>query len=214
MTGKTTSKKSPPILQTPRNAVHRGSRRASYDRDVINGILDDAYTAVISATVDGGVRAQPIYFWRMGDEVFVHGSRRNALFNALLDGQEACVTVTLLDGLVMARSAFHHSMNYRSVVIYAHAREVTDETERMAALKQSVERLAPGRWAQVRKPSEPEMRGTMVLAFPIAEASAKARSGGPVDDPEDYDLSVWAGVMPCSVAFADPIEDTNTQPPD
>ncbi|WP_337995748.1 pyridoxamine 5'-phosphate oxidase family protein [Oleispirillum naphthae] len=214
MDGKTTKEKSPPILQTPRNTVQRLSRRASYDREVVNAILDDAYTAVISATVEGGVRAQPIYFWRIGDELYVHGSRRNALFNALMDGQEACLTVTLLDGLVMARSAFHHSMNYRSVVIYAHARAVTDEAERMEALKQSVERIEAGRWAQIRRPSEAEMRGTMILAFPIAEASAKARHGGPVDDPEDYDLPVWAGVLPCKIAFSDPIEDTNTQPPD
>ncbi|MBN2752520.1 MAG: pyridoxamine 5'-phosphate oxidase family protein, partial [Rhodospirillaceae bacterium] len=105
--------KTPPILHTPRNTVQRLSRRASYDRDIINAILDDAYVATISALVEGTVRAQPIYYWRSDNEVFVHGSRHNALFNALLDGQEACLTVALLDGLVMARSAFHHSMNYR-----------------------------------------------------------------------------------------------------
>jgi len=214
MAGKTTKPKSPPILQTPRNTVQRLSRRASYDREVINAILDDAYVATISALVDGAVRAQPIYFWRIGDELFVHGSRHNALFNALLNGQEACLTVSLLDGLVMARSAFHHSMNYRSVVIYAHARTVTDAAERLAVLEQSVERLSAGRWEQIRKPSEAELRGTLILAFPISEASAKARHGGPVDDPDDYDLAVWAGVLPCKIAFSDPIEDTNTQPPD
>ncbi len=208
-----TPPKSPPIVQTPRNTLQRLSRRASYSREVINAILDDAYTTVISALVEGAVRAQPIYYWRIGDELFVHGSRHNALFKALLDGQEACLTVALLDGLVMARSAFHHSMNYRSVVIYARPREVTGEAERMEVLKQSVERLSPGRWAEIRKPSEPELRGTMILAFPIAEASAKAREGGPVDDPDDYGLPVWAGVLPCSIAFGEPEEDANTQPP-
>jgi nitroimidazol reductase NimA-like FMN-containing flavoprotein (pyridoxamine 5'-phosphate oxidase superfamily) len=207
-------KKSPPIVQTPRNTAQRLSRRASYDRGVINAILDDAYVAVISALVEGSVRAQPIYYWRTGDELFVHGSRHNALFNALMQGEEACLTVALLDGLVMARSAFHHSMNYRSVVIYARARRITDEAEKMAALKQSVERLSPGRSAEVRKPSAAELRGTAVLAFPIAEASAKARTGGPVDDPDDYGLPVWAGVIPCKIAFSDGVEDPNTQPPD
>ncbi len=205
--------KFPPIVQTPRNTVQRLSRRASYDRDVINAILDDAYVAVISAMVEGTVRAQPIYYWRSGDELFVHGSRHNALFEALLKGEEACLTVALLDGLVMARSAFHHSMNYRSVVVYARARAVTDEKEKMAALKHSVDRLSPGRSAEVRKPSEAELRGTLVLAFPISEASAKARSGGPVDDPEDYGLPVWAGVIPCKIAFDEGVEDPNTQPP-
>jgi uncharacterized protein len=206
--------KSPPILQTPRNTLQRLSRRASYDREIINAILDDGYVATVSALVEGAVRAQPIYYWRIGNEIFVHGSRHNALFNALMNGQEVCLTVSLLDGLVMARSAFHHSMNYRSVVIYAHARAVTDPAERMAALKQSVERLSAGRWEEIRKPSDAEMRGTAILAFPITEASAKARSGGPVDDPDDYGLPVWAGVLPCKIAFSDGIEDTNTAPPD
>jgi nitroimidazol reductase NimA-like FMN-containing flavoprotein (pyridoxamine 5'-phosphate oxidase superfamily) len=207
------NRKSPPIVQTPRNTVQRLSRRASYDREVINAILDDAYVATISALVEGSVRAQPIYYWRIGDELFVHGSRHNALFNALIGGEEACLTVALLDGLVMARSAFHHSMNYRSVVVYAKARAVTDEAEKKEALKQSVERLSAGRSAEVRKPSEAELRGTLVLAFPIAEASAKSRFGGPVDDPDDYGLPVWAGVIPCKIAFSDGVEDTNTQPP-
>lgn len=205
--------KTPPILQTPRNTLQRLSRRASYNRDVINAILDDGYVATISALVEGTVRAQPIYYWRLGDEVFVHGSRHNALFKALLSGQEACLSVALLDGLVLARSAFHHSMNYRSVVIYGNAREVVDPAERNAVLKQSVERLAAGRWSEIRKPNEAELRGTMVLGFAISEASAKARSGGPVDDPDDYGLPVWAGVIPCSVAFGEEIEDTNLQPP-
>ncbi|SBV96677.1 conserved hypothetical protein [uncultured Alphaproteobacteria bacterium] len=209
----TTPPKVPPILQTPRNTVQRLSRRASYDRAVIHAILDDGYVAVISALVEGAVRAQPIYYWRIGDELFVHGSRHNALFKALLDGQEACLTIAHLDGLVLARSAFHHSMNYRSVVIYAHAREIANAAERTAVLKQSVERLAAGRWAEVRKPSEAEMRGTLVLGFAISEASAKARSGGPVDDPDDYGLPVWAGVIPCALTFGDGEEDANTQPP-
>lgn len=208
-----TPPKTAPIVQTPRNTIQRLSRRASYDRAVINAILDDGYVAVISALVEGAVRAQPIYYWRIGDELFVHGSRHNALFKALMDGQEACLTIAHLDGLVLARSAFHHSMNYRSVVIYANAREVTDAKERMAVLKASVERLSAGRWAEVRKPSEAEMRGTMVLGFPISEASAKARSGGPIDDPDDYGMPVWAGVIPCKLAFGDGEEDTNTQPP-
>jgi uncharacterized protein len=205
--------KTPPILQTPRNTLQRLSRRASYNRDVINAILDDGYVATVSALVDGAVRAQPIYYWRMGDELFVHGSRHNALFKSLLEGREVCITVALLDGLVLARSAFHHSMNYRSVVIYGMAREVTDPAERNAVLKASVERLAKGRWEQIRKPNEAELRGTMVLGFPISEASAKARAGGPVDDPDDYGMPVWAGVIPCAVTFGEEIEDTNLQPP-
>ena len=203
----------PPIERTSRNQVQRGSRRASYDREVINAILDEALVAHIAALVEGSVRSQPIYFWRMGGEIHVHGSRRNALFRALLAGGEACITVAILDGLVMARSAFHHSMNYRSVAVYAKARAVTDPEERLASLRQSVERLSPGRWPQIRKPRAAELNATEILAFPITEASAKARSGGPVDDPDDYLMPVWAGEIPARIAFDPGIEDTNTEPP-
>jgi len=207
-------KKSPPIMQTPRNAVQRGQKRASYDRDMINTILDDGYVGTISALVDGTVRAHPIYYWRKDDEIFIHGSKHNSMFKAMRNGEEACLSFALLDGLVMARSAFHHTMNYRSVVIYGKAREVTDPEERMSALKNSIERLSKGRWAKVKKPSDAAMRGTMIMAFPISEASAKVRSGMPSDDPEDYDLNVWAGVFPCALTFGDPEEDSNTSPPD
>jgi len=207
-------KKSPPIVQTPRNTLQRGKKKASYDRDLINAIIDDGYVLHISTIIDGEVRAHPSYYWRTGDEIFIHGSKHNGMYKALLSGAEACLCFTLMDGLVMARSAFHHSLNFRSVVLYAKARQLTDEDERLEALKQGIERLSKGRWEKVVKPSDAAMRGTMILAFKIEEASAKVRSGMPTDDPEDYGHDVWAGVIPCEIKFGDPIEDPNTSPPD
>ncbi len=214
MTNDQTGNVSAPIMQTPRNTLQRARKRASYDRNLINAILDDGYVTHISAVIDGGIRSHPSYYWRMGDEIIVHGSRHNAMLNTLLSGEEACLCFTLLDGLVMARSAFHHSLNYRSVVLYAKPREVTDPDERMAALKHGIERLSKGRWDEIVKPSEAALRGTMILAFPIMEATAKVRSGMPTDDPDDYAHKIWAGVIPCALTFGPPEEDTNTSPPD
>lgn len=183
-------------LQTARTTVRRLSKRGAYDRDVVNAILDEALICHAGFVVDGSPVVIPTIHARDGETLYVHGSAASRMLRTLREGVDACVTVTLLDGLVLARSTFHHSMNYRSVVILGTARELTDRAEKLHALERIVEHVAPGRSADARGPNENELRGTMVLAIPITEASAKIRTGGPVDDEEDYALPIWAGVLP------------------
>ena len=182
-------------LQTPRTTVRRLPKRAGYDRETVYAILDEALVCHIGFIVDGAPMVIPTIHWRHGDTLYVHGSAASRMLRSLKQGVEACVTVTLLDGLVLARSAFHHSMNYRSAVILGIAREVNGE-EKLAALEGLVEHVCAGRSPHVRAPNESELRQTSVLAMTIDEASAKIRTGGPVDDDEDYALDVWAGVLP------------------
>jgi len=150
---------------------------------------------------------QPTIHWRDADTLYIHGSSKNGFFAALERGEEACVTITHFDGLVLARSAFHHSVNYRCAMIFGKARKVTDDTEKMAALEGLIERIAPGRWNEVRQPDAKELKATTVLAFVIDEVSAKVRTGPPVDDAEDYTLPVWAGVVPFELRSGAPITD-------
>lgn len=197
---------------TARTRVRRLPKRGVYDRDVVHAILDEALVCHIGTTVGGSPVVQPTLPWRIGEELFVHGSSKNGLFAALKDGTEACVTVTLLDGLVLARSAFHHSVNYRSVMVFGQARLVDDPAEKMAALKGMLDKFTPGRWDQMREPNATEMKATDVLAFPLVEVSAKLRSGPPVDDAEDYGLDIWAGVVPLSIVQGEPIPDPTKAP--
>jgi nitroimidazol reductase NimA-like FMN-containing flavoprotein (pyridoxamine 5'-phosphate oxidase superfamily) len=144
---------------------------------------------------------------RAGDTLYIHGSQASRMLRSLKTGLDVCVTVTLLDGMVMARSAFHHSMNYRSVVVFGRAVAVEESTEKFEALRALTEHLAPGRWDEVRQPTEGEVRATLVLALALEDASAKVRTGPPLDDEEDYALPVWAGVVPLRVAAGEPIPD-------
>jgi nitroimidazol reductase NimA-like FMN-containing flavoprotein (pyridoxamine 5'-phosphate oxidase superfamily) len=194
-------------LQTERTTVKRLPKRGVYDRDTVYRILDEALICHAGFIVDGMPVVIPTIHWREGDTLYLHGSQASRMLRSLRGGVEACVTVTLLDGLVIARSAFHHSMNYRSAVLFGTAREVTDRDEKLRALDALVEHVLRGRSAEARKPNEKELRQTMVLAMPIEEASAKVRTGGPVDDEEDYDLPVWAGVVPVRLAFGEPVDD-------
>ena len=148
----------------------------------------------------------------MGDVVYVHGSSASRAIRTLTGGVPACLTVTMIDGLVLARSAFHHSMNYRSVVVLGEARPVEGPGERLAALEAFTERLVPGRWDEVRPPTAQELKGTRVLALPLDEASAKVRTGPPVDDEQDYELDVWAGVIPLSLQSGAPAPDPRLDP--
>jgi nitroimidazol reductase NimA-like FMN-containing flavoprotein (pyridoxamine 5'-phosphate oxidase superfamily) len=195
------------IPVTERTRVRRLPKRASYDVDTIHAILDEALICHAGFAVEGKPVVIPTIHWRDGERLYVHGSQASHMLRNLRDGVDACVTVTLLDGLVMARSAFHHSMNYRSVVIFGTAVEVTDREEKLRALERLVEHIAPGRSLEVRPPNESELRQTMVLSLPISEASAKIRTGGPVDDEEDYALPVWAGVIPLALTRGEPIRD-------
>jgi len=181
---------------SPRARVRRAPARADYDRATIDAILDEALVAHLGFAVDGQPYVIPTLHARIGDEVYLHGSAASRMVTMLGAGIPACLTVTLLDGLVLARSAFHHSMNYRSVVVLGRARFVEGPEERAAALEAFTERLIPGRWAEVRPPSRQELKGTRVLALPLDEASAKLRAGGPVDDEDDYALDAWAGTVP------------------
>jgi nitroimidazol reductase NimA-like FMN-containing flavoprotein (pyridoxamine 5'-phosphate oxidase superfamily) len=185
-----------PAAPSERARVRRAPKRADYDRATIDAILDEALVAHLGFTVDGQPYVIPTLHARIGDEVYVHGSAASRMVTMLGAGLPACLTVTLLDGLVLARSAFNHSMNYRSAVVLGRARFVEGPEERAAALEAFTERLIPGRWAECRPPTRQELKGTRVLALSLDEASAKVRSGGPVDDTEDYDLDHWAGVVP------------------
>ena len=190
-----------------RSRIRRAPARADYERETIEAILDEGLVAHVAVVVDGQPFVIPTLHARVGDEVYVHGSTASRLVKALAAGTPACLTVTLLDGLVLARSAFHHSMNYRSVVVLGQARLVEGEEERMTAMHAFTERLVPGRWEEARPPSRKEMKATQVLALSLAEASAKLRTGGPVDDEEDYALDVWAGHVPLRMAVGAPVPD-------
>jgi nitroimidazol reductase NimA-like FMN-containing flavoprotein (pyridoxamine 5'-phosphate oxidase superfamily) len=179
-----------------RTRVRRAPKRADYSRETIDAILDEGLVAHLGFAVDGQPYVIPTLHARRGDIVYVHGSSASRMIRSLTAGLPACLTVTLIDGLVLARSAFHHSMNYRSAVVLGDARPVEGDAELLDALEAFTERLVPGRWDEVRPPSRQELKGTRVLAFDLDEASAKVRTGPPVDDDEDYALDVWAGVIP------------------
>jgi uncharacterized protein len=193
---------------TERTQVKRLPKRGKYDSETVYKILDEAFVCHVGFVVDGQPFVIPTNFGRVGDTLYLHGSAASRMLRTLSEGIPVCVTVTLVDGLVLARSAFHHSVNYRSVVILGTARLVSDSTEKMEALRLFTEHIMKGRWDEIRWPNEQEMKGTTVLALPLEEVSAKVRVGGPVDDEEDYSLPVWAGVLPLTTTTSAPIADT------
>ena len=194
-------------LQSDRTTVRRLPERASYDAPTVHAILDEALICHAGFVVHGDPVVIPTIHWRDGDRLYFHGSPASGMLRNLRTGIPACVTVTLLDGLVMARSAFHHSMNYRSVVVFGTATEVTDREEKIRALEGLVEHVCRGRSKDVRQPNERELKQTLVLSLPITEASAKIRKGGPADDEEDYALPIWAGVVPLKMVAGEPVTD-------
>lgn len=195
-----------------RTEVRRLPKRAVYDQDRIYAILDEGIICHIGFSVDHQPYVIPTGYARVGDELYVHGSPASRMLRTLGEGIDCCVTVTLLDGFVLARSAFHHSMNYRSVVVLGRARLVIDPAEKVTALRAFTNHIVPGRWEEVRPASEHELKATTVLALPLAEASAKVRTGPPLDDEEDYSLAVWAGVVPLALRPLDPVPDTRVLP--
>jgi nitroimidazol reductase NimA-like FMN-containing flavoprotein (pyridoxamine 5'-phosphate oxidase superfamily) len=198
-----------PTSQPPseRTTVKRMPHRAAYDRDVVNAILDEGLVCHLGFTVDSQPYVLPTIYARDGDRILIHGSAASRMLRSMSTGIPACATVTLIDGLVLARSAYHHSMNYRSVVILGNATEICDRAGKLAAMRMIVNHVVSGRWDDVRAPSEPEIRATMVLSLPLNEASAKVRTGPPVDDAEDYALTTWAGVVPLSLEAHVPVAD-------
>jgi len=185
---------------TPRTRLRRLHQRGHYDRATVHAILDASPICHVGYLIDGQPFVTPTCHWRHGERLYWHGSAASRMLKQLGAGAPACLTVTLLDALVLARSAFHHSMNYRSVVVLASAREVADEAEKLRALDAIVEHIVPGRLAHVRAASPLELKATRVVAFPLDEASAKLRSGPPKDDEEDYALPAWAGELPLRLA--------------
>ena len=192
---------------TSRTQVMRLPKRGDYSEATIFSILDAGFLCHVGFVVDGQPFVIPTSYGRSGDTLYVHGSAASRMLRTLATGVEVCVTVTLVDGLVLARSAFHHSMNYQSVVIFGTATLVESADEKTAALRAISEQIVPGRWDEVRWPTEQELKATKVLALPISEASAKVRTGPPLDDEEDYALKVWAGILPFSVHPATPLPD-------
>ena len=193
------------ITPTDRTRVRRLPQRASYERELIDAVIDEALSCHVGFAIDGRPWVVPTIHARLDDVLYLHGAVANHMLRSLADGIEACVTVTLVDGLVLARSAFHHSMNYRSVMVFGRMTLVGDPAEKDAALRALVEHVVPGRAAEARPPDDTELRKTSVLRLPITEASAKVRTGGPIDDDDDLDLPVWAGQLPISVAYGSPI---------
>src|SRR6266550_725203 len=176
---------------TERTRVKRLPERGRYDRKTVDAILDEALVCHLAWVQDGSPRVIPTIHARDGDTLYVHGSQASRTLRALRAGAEVCVEVTILDGLVLARSAFHSSMNYRSVIVYGRGREIIDPDEKWRAQKVLVDHVVPGRSEHVRMPHESELRQTMIIALPLDEASAKVRTGPAKDDEEDYDLPIW-----------------------
>jgi uncharacterized protein len=188
------------LSPTPRTTLHRLRERGRTEPADLDAVLEAGLICHLGVVIDGAPVVLPTGYGRIGDTLYLHGSSANrSLLSAA--GQQVCVTITLLDGLVCARAVFHHSMNYRSAVIFGLARLVDDPDEKLAALEAVTNHLVPDRWDHARAPSRKELAATAVLALPLTEASVKVRSGGPKDDEEDYDSDIWAGVLPASLMF-------------
>lgn len=192
---------------TERTQVRRLPKRGVYDRETVWRILDEGLVCHVGFVADGKPAVIPTGYGRKDETLYIHGSPASRMLRALGNGADLCVTVTLIDGLVLARSAFHHSMNYRSVVLFGQATLVEDLAEKREALHLFTEHIAPGRWQEIRQPSMKELQATTVLAIPLEEVSAKVRTGPPLDDEEDYALPVWAGVLPLDLIPKTPLVD-------
>lgn|SRR4028118_200717 len=192
---------------TPRTTIKRIPKRGQYEREIVYQILDEGLVCHIGFVVDDQPYVIPTAYGRVGEKLYIHGSPASRMLRTLKESINVCITVTLVDGLVLARSAFHHSMNYRSVVVFGKASVVQDAEEKLEALYAFCEHVVPGRWESVRQPSPNELAGTLVLSVPLVEVSAKVRTGPPIDDEADYDLPVWAGEIPLRLVAAAPIDD-------
>jgi nitroimidazol reductase NimA-like FMN-containing flavoprotein (pyridoxamine 5'-phosphate oxidase superfamily) len=195
------------FTQTERTKLKRLPKRGFFDRETVYGILDEGFICHVGFAPEGQPFVIPTGYARDGDTLYLHGSAASRMLRTLSTGVDVCVTVTIIDGLVLARSAFHHSMNYRSVVIFGRAQLIEDREQKMKALLALSEHIIRGRWAEVREPTEQEMKATTVLSLPLVEASAKIRTGPPLDDEEDYTMNVWAGVVPLRLVAGEPVAD-------
>ena len=194
-------------MPTARTRVIREAHRGIYDRETVYRILDEGFLCHVGFSVDGQPFVIPTSYGRKDANLYIHGSAASRMLRQMKEGIAVCVTVTLLDGLVLARSVFNHSMNYRSVLVLGKATLVDDPDEKLAALRVLSEHILPGRWEDARQPNERELKQTSVLRVPIEEFSAKVRSGPPIDDEEDYSFPTWAGVIPLEMKAGEPIND-------
>ena len=199
-------------MPTARTRVVREAHRGVYDRETVYRILDEGFLCHVGFVADGQPFVIPTSYGRKGASLYIHGSAASRMLRHMKDGVPVCVTVTLLDGLVLARSVFNHSMNYRSVVILGKATLVEDQQEKLAALRALSEHILPGRWDDARQPNDRELKVTSVLRLPIEEFSAKVRTGPPIDDAEDYSFPTWAGVIPLELRAGVPIDDPKLDP--
>jgi nitroimidazol reductase NimA-like FMN-containing flavoprotein (pyridoxamine 5'-phosphate oxidase superfamily) len=203
---------SQPYTPTPRTRLVREADRAVYDREAAYRILDEGFLCHVGFVLDGQPFVIPTSYGRKGDSLFIHGSAASRMLRQAKEGVPVCITVTLLDGLVLARSIFNHSMNYRSVVVLGKATLVDDPAEKIEALRLLSEHIIPGRWADSRQPNERELKATSILRVPIEEFSAKVRKGPVVDDEEDYSFPTWAGVVPLEMVAGEPVDDARLVP--
>jgi nitroimidazol reductase NimA-like FMN-containing flavoprotein (pyridoxamine 5'-phosphate oxidase superfamily) len=203
---------SQPSAPSPRTRLVREADRAVYDRAAAYKILDEGFICHLGFVADGQPFVIPTSYGRVDDNLYIHGSAASRMLRRIDEGIAVCVTVTLLDGLVLARSIFNHSMNYRSVVILGAAHAVTDAIEKLDALRSLSEHILPERWAESRQPNEKELKATLVMRLPIEEFSAKVRQGPVVDDEEDYAFRTWAGVIPLTMVAGEPIDDARLLP--
>jgi nitroimidazol reductase NimA-like FMN-containing flavoprotein (pyridoxamine 5'-phosphate oxidase superfamily) len=199
-------------MPTPRTRLVREAERGVYNRETAYRILDEGFLCHVGFVADGQPFVIPTSYGRKDDRLYIHGSAASRMLRQMKDGVPVCVTVTLLDGLVLARSIFNHSMNYRSVVILGKATPVDDPVEKVEALRLLSEHIIPGRWADARQPNERELKATLVMRVPIEEFSAKVRSGPPIDDEDDYSFPTWAGVVPLETVSRPPINDPRLDP--
>jgi nitroimidazol reductase NimA-like FMN-containing flavoprotein (pyridoxamine 5'-phosphate oxidase superfamily) len=205
------------LIRTDRTTLRRKKERGSYDKQVVNAVLDEGLLCHVGFSVEGSPFVIPMAYARIDDTLYLHGATGNRMLRFLADGAEVCVTVTLLDALVLARSAFHHSMNYRSVMLFGTTTRVLDDDEKQRATTALLDHVAPGRSADARRPSVEELRAALMIRVPIEEGSAKVRTGGPIDDPDDMEEPIWAGHIPVvittGVAVADPTLRAGVQAP-
>lgn len=199
------------LTPTQRTTIKRIPKRGNYQQETIYQILDEGLVCHIGFVVDNQPFVIPTAYGRIEDKLYIHGSPASRMLRNLQQGIQVCLTVTLIDGLVLARSAFHHSMNYRSIMVFGTAEVVSDPGEKLQALYAFTEHVIPGRWQEVRQPNPHELAGTLVLSLPLLEASAKIRTGAPVDDEADYLLPIWAGEIPLRVVAEAPINDPRLQ---
>jgi hypothetical protein len=198
------------LEKTERTTVKRLPKRGDYNLETIHAILDEGFVCHVGFAIDGQPFVIPTGYARVDNHIYIHGSAASRMLRSLSAGIDVCLTVTIVDGIVLARSAFHHSMNYRSVVVFGKAIPVEEPGEKMEALYALSEHIIPGRWKDVREPNEQEMKATLVLKLPLEEASAKIRTGPPIDDEADYEIPVWSGVLPLKLNSCSAVPDDHT----